>query len=85
MCAKTVTPRPVRCVEDQLLIKADKNPNSFGVRERFGSTRLDAAAAGQHDLVLIWGEWQSSVDLGDCHRDSSDGIRGGRAAKRPTC
>ncbi len=26
-----------------MLIKADKNPNSFGVRERFGSRRLDAA------------------------------------------
>ena len=41
---------PGEVVEDKLLIKADKNPNSFGVRERFGSTRLDAAAASQHDL-----------------------------------
>jgi len=55
---------PGEVLEDQILIKADKNPNSFGVRERFGSSRLDAAAAGQHDLVLIWGEWQEPVDLG---------------------
>jgi NADH-quinone oxidoreductase subunit G len=55
---------PGEVVEDKLLIKADKNPNSFGVRERFGSTYLDAAVAGQHDLILIWGEWHESVDLG---------------------
>ena len=46
---------PGEVVEDNLLIKADKNPNSFGVRERFGSTRLDAAAASQHDLILDLG------------------------------
>jgi NADH-quinone oxidoreductase subunit G len=55
---------PGEVVEDDLLIKADKNPNSFGVHERFGSTRLDAVAARDHDLFLIWGEWQESVDLG---------------------
>jgi NADH dehydrogenase/NADH:ubiquinone oxidoreductase subunit G len=52
-------------VEDALLIKADKNPNSFGVRERFGSTRLDDATARSHDLFLIWGEWQEAVNLGN--------------------
>jgi NADH-quinone oxidoreductase subunit G len=56
---------PGEVVEDDLLIKADKNPNSFGVHERFGSTRLDAEAARGHDLFLIWGEWQDSVSLGD--------------------
>jgi NADH-quinone oxidoreductase subunit G len=55
---------PGEVVEDKLLIKADKNPNSFGARERFGSTQLDAGAASQHDLILIWGEWHESVDLG---------------------
>jgi NADH-quinone oxidoreductase subunit G len=54
---------PGEVVEDDLLIKADKNPNSFGVRERFGSTQLDAAAASRHDLFLIWGEWHESVSL----------------------
>jgi NADH-quinone oxidoreductase subunit G len=55
---------PGEVVEDKVLIKADKNPNSFGARERFGSTHLDAAAASNHDLILIWGEWHESVDLG---------------------
>jgi NADH-quinone oxidoreductase subunit G len=57
-------PAPGEIVEDALLIKADKNPNSFGVRERFGSTRLEAGAARRHDLFLIWGEWHESLDLG---------------------
>ena len=55
---------PGEVVEDKMLIKADKNPNSFGARERFGSTQLDAAAASNHDLILIWGEWHESLDLG---------------------
>jgi NADH-quinone oxidoreductase subunit G len=55
---------PGEVVEDKMLIKADTNPNSFGVRERFGSTHLDAAAASNHDLILIWGEWHEAVDLG---------------------
>jgi NADH-quinone oxidoreductase subunit G len=43
-------------VEDQLLIKADKNPNRRGAEERFGSAAFDPAAG--HDLVLAWGEVQ---------------------------
>ena len=44
-------------VEDDFLIKADKNPNSHGVRERFGWTTRTAADAQAHDLFLVWGEW----------------------------
>ena len=39
MRARTVAPRPARWSKTTLLIKADKNPNSFGVRERFGAAR----------------------------------------------
>lgn len=41
-------------LEDGLLIRADKNPNSHGVQARFGRRPWDAAAG--HDLVLVWGE-----------------------------
>jgi NADH-quinone oxidoreductase subunit G len=49
-------------VEDKLLIRADKNPNSFGVQERFGAARFDPAAG--HDLVLVWGEFPDRAALG---------------------
>ena len=49
--------QPGEVVEDEFLIKADKNPNSHGVRERFGWTTLTAADAQAHDLFLVWGEW----------------------------
>jgi len=41
-------------VEDDLLIRADKNPNTTGARKVFGDApvRLDDAT----DLVLVWGE-----------------------------
>ncbi|HEY6925609.1 MAG TPA: hypothetical protein VI653_19170, partial [Steroidobacteraceae bacterium] len=51
-------------VEDDLLIKADKNPNSYGVRMRFGSVPFTADVAGDHDLFLIWGEWDDYASLG---------------------
>jgi NADH-quinone oxidoreductase subunit G len=41
-------------VEDGFLIRADKNPNGYGVAARFGTRRLEATAG--HDLVLVWGE-----------------------------
>jgi NADH-quinone oxidoreductase subunit G len=44
-------------VEDDFLIKSDKNPNSHGVRERFGWRTLTAADAQAHDLFLVWGDW----------------------------
>jgi NADH dehydrogenase/NADH:ubiquinone oxidoreductase subunit G len=44
-------------VEDDFLIKRDKNPNCYGVRERFGWKTLTAADAQAHDLFLVWGDW----------------------------
>jgi NADH-quinone oxidoreductase subunit G len=50
-------------VEDQLLIRADKNPNSHGVQSRFGSAAYDAQPG--HDLALVWGEMADFTVLGD--------------------
>jgi NADH-quinone oxidoreductase subunit G len=57
-----VTPTTDEPLQDKLLIRADKNPNSHGVTARFGSEvfRPDAG----HDLVLIWGEFAGRADLG---------------------
>ena len=45
-------------VEDQLLIRADKNPNRAGVVARFGEREF-APEAG-HDVVLAWGEFAAA-------------------------
>ena len=50
----TALPVDGEVVEDELLIRADKNPNRRGVEERFGSQEFDPAAG--HDLVMVWGE-----------------------------
>ena len=49
--------QPGEVIEDDFLIRSDKNPNSYGVRERFGWRTLTAADARAHDLFLVWGEW----------------------------
>jgi NADH-quinone oxidoreductase subunit G len=41
-------------VQDELLIRADKNPNRFGARALFGDAA--PAFAPDTDLVLVWGE-----------------------------
>jgi NADH-quinone oxidoreductase subunit G len=51
------TPQPGERLDDDLLIRADKNPNTTAARALFpldenASAPLDAAA----DLVLVWGE-----------------------------
>ena len=48
------TPAPGEPIEDHLLIRPDKNPNTAGARKLFG----DAAPAFPDgtDLVLVWGE-----------------------------
>jgi len=56
-------PAPGEVVEDHLLIRADKNPNTHGARQRFGDRAFDAAAG--HDLVLLWGETASTEDVPD--------------------
>ena len=47
-------PAPGEPLEDDLLIRADKNPNTAGARALFGDA--PAAFAEGTDLVLVWGE-----------------------------
>jgi len=49
-------------VEDNILIRADKNPNRRGVVERFGEQEFDPAAG--HDMVLVWGEVAAPLPIG---------------------
>ena len=51
-------PQPGERLEDDLLIRPDKNPNSAGARALFPALPHDPAAAFPHDtdLVLVWGE-----------------------------
>jgi NADH-quinone oxidoreductase subunit G len=58
-------PAPGEVVEDGLLIKADKNPNGYDVRARFGSVALTTGEARNHDLFIVWGEWADYASLGD--------------------
>ena len=50
-------PQPGERLQDDLLIRADKNPNAAGARALFGEAgmREPVFAAGT-DLVLVWGE-----------------------------
>ena len=54
-------PQPGERVEDELLIKADKNPNGATAREHFGSAA--PAFAADTDLVLVWGEGFNFAEL----------------------
>ncbi len=47
-------PQPGEVLEDSLLIRADKNPNTAGARALFGERPL--AIPREADLVLVWGE-----------------------------
>ena len=58
-------PAPGEVVEDDLLIKADKNPNGHAVRSRFGSVPLTAPDARAHDVFVVWGEWAGYAMLGN--------------------
>jgi NADH-quinone oxidoreductase subunit G len=49
-------PEPGERVEDELLIRADKNPNTAGARAAFGFADELTALDKPADLVLIWGE-----------------------------
>jgi NADH-quinone oxidoreductase subunit G len=57
-----VLPAEGEVLEDKLLIRADKNPNSYGVAARFGAEDFKPEAG--HDLVLVWGEYSSRAALG---------------------
>jgi NADH-quinone oxidoreductase subunit G len=47
-------PEPGEVLEDELLIRADKNPNTMKARELFGAA--PALVPADADLVLVWGE-----------------------------
>ncbi len=47
-------PQPGEVIEDDLLIRADKNPNAAGVRVALGE--CGTKVPGDADLVLVWGE-----------------------------
>jgi NADH-quinone oxidoreductase subunit G len=50
-------PQPGEVLEDDLLIRADKNPNTAGARALFGEASLrEPAFPADMDLVLVWGE-----------------------------
>jgi len=51
-------PAPGERLQDDLLIRADKNPNTTGARELFAQLPAEAADAFAEatDLVLVWGE-----------------------------
>jgi NADH-quinone oxidoreductase subunit G len=51
------SPEPGECVEDDLLIRPDKNPNTAAARALFSRFDDGAAPLAQGtDLVLVWGE-----------------------------
>jgi len=50
-------PQPGEVIEDDLLIRADKNPNTAGARALFGEASLrEPSYPANTDLVLVWGE-----------------------------
>ena len=55
-------PEPHEVLEDGLLIRGEKNPNSFGVEALSGNRPFDSAAG--HDLVLAWGDRVDYRSLG---------------------
>jgi NADH-quinone oxidoreductase subunit G len=55
-------PEAGEVLEDTLLIKADKNPNSHGMRALFGHRPFNGSAG--HDLVLVWGEQTGYASFG---------------------
>lgn len=57
-------PAPGEVVQDERLIRADKNPNSHGVTQRFGVNPFDASTNPGHDLIVVWGEWADRAALG---------------------
>jgi NADH-quinone oxidoreductase subunit G len=57
------SPEPGEVVEDRLLIRADKNPNSAGARARFGASPL--RPDHDHDVLLVWGELGEGTASGE--------------------
>jgi NADH-quinone oxidoreductase subunit G len=60
-------PQPGEVLEDAVLIRADKNPNTRAATARFPMLPADVSAAlGSPDVVLVWGEGfdQAAVPAG---------------------
>jgi len=57
-----IQPEAGDVVEDTILIRADKNPNSEGVKALFGSKPYKASG---HDLIIVWGEGVKLGSLGN--------------------
>ena len=55
-------PAPGEVLQDDLLLRADKNPNTAGARELFPALDASRAALDEADLWLVWGE---GFDLAD--------------------
>jgi NADH-quinone oxidoreductase subunit G len=53
---KDFEPEPGEPVQDDILIRADKNPNTTGARALFAAVDDGAAIDSATDLVLVWGE-----------------------------
>jgi NADH-quinone oxidoreductase subunit G len=60
-----VEPQPGELLQDELLIRPDKNPNTAGARALFPALPADARSAfpPDCDLVLVWGEGFSFAQL----------------------
>ena len=81
-------PEPGEPVEDDLLIRADKNPNTAGARALFAPLPDPVAPAfgAQTDLVLIWGEGFDFARLaGQARRSSTSTPSCSRRTATPTC
>jgi len=55
-------PESGEVVEDDFLIRADKNPNSYSLTALFGDRPFDAGKG--HDLVILWGDNLDYTSLG---------------------
>lgn len=56
-------PEAGEIVEDNILIRSDKNPNSHGFQAMFGD--LPWTAGNGHDLVLVWGDNADYASVGN--------------------
>ena len=52
-------------LEDDFLIRADKNPNSHGVQALFPNRPYDVSAG--HDVLLVWGDQVEYGSFGNAH------------------
>ncbi len=59
---RDLKPQPGEVLEDAILIRADKNPNSAGVGALFEAREWNPLAG--HDLVLVWGEGVDPANMG---------------------